>query len=87
MDRYGRNGVNQMNCVDCPLKYVEQTGRTFYTRFKVHIQAIRNNNIMSGYSNSILSTGNAYGSITDATKIMETEERYAFEYIGEIPYI
>jgi hypothetical protein len=42
-----------MKCLDCPLKYVGQTGRTFNTRYKEHIHAIRSNNVNSGYSNHI----------------------------------
>jgi hypothetical protein len=33
-----------MNCLVCPLKYDGQTGRTFNTRCKVHIHAIRSYN-------------------------------------------
>jgi hypothetical protein len=75
MDIYGRNGVYLMKCINYPLKYVGQTGRTFYTRYKEHIQAIRNNNINSGYSNHILRTGHAYGSLTDTMEIVEVEEK------------
>jgi hypothetical protein len=45
-----------MKCLDCPLKYIGQTGRMFKIEFKEHIQAIRNNNSNSGYRNNILST-------------------------------
>jgi hypothetical protein len=40
-----------MKCLDCPLKYIGQTGRTLHTGYEVHIQAIRNNNSNSGFSN------------------------------------
>jgi hypothetical protein len=46
------------------MRYIGQTGRTFKVRYKEHIQAIRNNNGNSGYSNHILNTGHAYGTIT-----------------------
>jgi hypothetical protein len=54
-----------MKCLDCPLRYIGQTGRTFKVRYKKHIQAIRNNNVNSGYSNNILNTGHTYGTIND----------------------
>jgi hypothetical protein len=41
--------------MDCALKYIGQTGQTFYTRYKEHIQVIRNNNSNLGYSNHIFS--------------------------------
>jgi hypothetical protein len=64
-----------MRCMVCPLKYIEQTGRTFQTRYKEHIEAIRYNNSNSGYSNHILNTGHTYGSITDAMKIVKIEKK------------
>jgi hypothetical protein len=59
--------------MDFPLKYIGQTARTFYTRYKEHIQAIRNKS-NSGYSNHILSTGRANGGVTDTMKIKKLEE-------------
>jgi hypothetical protein len=53
-----------MKCLDCPLRYIGETGRTVKIRYKEHIQAIRNNNSNSGYSNHILNMGHTYGTIT-----------------------
>jgi hypothetical protein len=60
--------------MDCPLKYVGQMGRTFNTRFKLHIHDIRSKNTNSGYSNHLLNTGNAYGTRTDNTEIMTRKQ-------------
>jgi hypothetical protein len=59
-----------MKCLDCPLRYISQTGRTFKVRYKKHIQAIRNNNGNSGYSDHIPSTGDTYGTITDVMDVI-----------------
>jgi hypothetical protein len=59
-----------MKCLDCPLRYIAKTGRTFKTIYKKHIQAIRNNNSNSGYSNHILNTGYTHGTITDTTDVI-----------------
>jgi hypothetical protein len=67
--------VYQMGCMGCPLKYIEQTGRTFQARYKEDIQAVRNNNSNSGYSSHILNTGHAYGSITDTIKVVKIQKR------------
>jgi hypothetical protein len=64
-----------MKCLDCPLKYIGQTGRIFHTRYKEHIHAIRNNNSNSGYSNHILNTGHKYGTITDTMDIIRTHRK------------
>jgi hypothetical protein len=61
--------------MDCPLKYVRQTGQTFKTGYTVHIQAIRNNNGNSGYSNHMLNTGHAYGSRADTIKVLKMERK------------
>jgi hypothetical protein len=58
--------------MDCPMEYIEQTRRTFNTRYKEHIYDIRSNNSNSGYSNHILNTGHAYGTMTDTMDIITT---------------
>jgi hypothetical protein len=52
-----------MKCLDCPLKYIGQTGVIFDIRYKEHIHSIRNNR-NSGYSNHILNAGHTYGTVT-----------------------
>jgi hypothetical protein len=64
-----------MKCMDCPLENVRQTGRTFNTRYKEHIQDIRSNNNNTGYANHILNTGHTCGRITDTMEIMKTERK------------
>jgi hypothetical protein len=63
--KYSRSGIYQVKCLDCPLKYVRQTGRTFKTRYKEQVQDIKSNNSNSEYSNHILNTGHTYGIIAD----------------------
>jgi hypothetical protein len=50
-------------------------GRAFHTRYKEHIQAIRNNNSSSQYSTHILHTGHRYGTITHTIKIIRTHRK------------
>jgi hypothetical protein len=64
-----------MKCLDCPLRYIGQTGRAFHTRYKEHIQSIRSNNGNSGYSNHILNTGHTYGNMTDTMDIIQTDKK------------
>jgi hypothetical protein len=61
-----------MKCLDCPLKYIGQTGRIFNTKYKEHMHDIRSNISNSGYSNHILNTGHTYGTITDTMVIITT---------------
>ncbi|PNF33207.1 hypothetical protein B7P43_G11691 [Cryptotermes secundus] len=74
MDKYNRSGIYQIKCLDCPLKYAGQTGRTFKTRYKEHIHDIKSNNSNSGYSSHILNTGHRYGTLTDTVETITTEK-------------
>jgi hypothetical protein len=87
-DKYSDSGIYQMKCLDCPLKYIEQTGRTFLTRYKEHIHAIGNNNSTSGYSNHILNTGHKYGTIADTMDIIKTHRKgETHKHTRKIPHI
>jgi hypothetical protein len=77
-----------MKSLDCPLRYTGKTGRTFKIRYKEHIQAIRNNNSNSRYSNHILNTCHTYGTITDTIDIIRKGRiGKKFEYFGKISYL
>jgi hypothetical protein len=52
--KYNNSDIYQMKHLDCPLKYIGQTGRIFNIRYKEHIQAIRNNSSNPDYWNHIL---------------------------------
>jgi hypothetical protein len=61
--------------MDCPLKYVGQTGKMFNTIYKEHIHDIRSNNSNTGYANHILNTEHTCGTITDIMEIRKTERK------------
>jgi hypothetical protein len=71
-DKYNNSGIHQMKCLNYPLKYVGQTGRSFRVRYKEDIHAIRSSSGNSEYSNHILNTGHTYGSITDIMDVIRT---------------
>jgi hypothetical protein len=74
--------------LDCPLKYIGQTGRTFKTRYKEHIQAIRNNNGKSGYSKHILNTGAHIRECNRHDESLKNAEKgKAPKHTGEILYV
>jgi hypothetical protein len=80
--------------MDCPLKYIGQTGRTLNIRYREHIHDIRSNNSNSRCSNHIMNTGHAYGTIADTTEIitgrkekyLNTLERYHIHKISRKIY-
>jgi hypothetical protein len=71
-DKYNRSGIYEMKFLDCPLKYVGQTGRTFKTRYIEHIHDVKCNNSNSRYSSHILNTGHRYATITDTMEVITT---------------
>jgi hypothetical protein len=87
IDKYNRSSIYRMKCMDCPLKYVGQTGRTFNIRYEEHIHDIRSNNSNTGYANHILNTEHTYGKITDTMEIIKTERKGRYLKTLEIYYI
>jgi hypothetical protein len=85
--KYNKTGIYQMKCIDCPLKYIGQTGRIFHTRYKEHIQAIINNNSHSEYSNLILNTVHKYGTIANKMGIIRKHRKGKRLNTFEIPHI
>jgi hypothetical protein len=76
---YNNSGIYQLKCLDCPKKYIGQTGRTFKTRYKEHLQAIRNNQPGTGYSRHILDFGHTCGNIKKTLTILRKAKN------GKIP--
>jgi hypothetical protein len=59
IEKEEKSGIYQMKCLDCPLKYIDQTGRTSHI-YKEH-----------QISNHILNTGSTYGTITDTMDVIK----------------
>jgi hypothetical protein len=76
-----------MKSLDCPVKYLGQTGQTFYTRLKEHIQAVRNNNGNLWYPNHILKMGPTYGIRTNTMNVIKTAKKESINTFGKIPHI
>jgi hypothetical protein len=60
-NKYSRPGVYKLKCSKCHLQYIGQTGRSFLTRYKERIRAIKYNKDSSGFAQHILNTGHSYG--------------------------
>jgi hypothetical protein len=69
-DVYNLSGVYQLQCADCPLRYVGQTGRTFKARFKEHIRDIKNNGQCSQFAQHILDTRHEYGTMEKTLEVL-----------------
>jgi hypothetical protein len=58
-----------------PAEIRRKNGRIFRTRYKEHVQAIRNSHTNYGYSNHILNIGHKYGTMTDIMDIIRTHRK------------
>jgi hypothetical protein len=74
-NKYNSPGIYKLKCKDCPLQYIGKTGRSFDTRFKEHIRAIRHNKETSGYAKHILKSGHSYSSINDIMDIIKVKRK------------
>jgi hypothetical protein len=67
-----------MKYMDCPRQYIGQTGRSFKTRFKEHIRAIKHNTDSSTYSQHILNIGHKHGNMEDTMDIINVTHKGRF---------
>jgi hypothetical protein len=82
-NRYDESGVYELICQNCPGTYIGQTGRNFETRFKEHVQDIKNNKSKIGFAHHILNTGHAYDNIENTLKILNIQGKGT----GKVPHI
>jgi hypothetical protein len=74
-DMYIKSGICCMKSLDCPIEYIGQTGRKFNTIYKEHIHDIRHNSSSTGYSEHILNTEHAYGTMENTMDIIVTNKK------------
>jgi hypothetical protein len=74
-DKYNKSGIYRIKYLDCPLKYIGQSGRAFHARQVEHIQAIRKHDSNSGSSNHILNTRHKYGTVADTMDIIRKHRK------------
>jgi hypothetical protein len=77
-NKFEQCGIYKLECNSCPKMYIGQTGRNFKTRYKEHIQDIRNNRTKTGYSHHIPDTGHEYGNIENTLSILNVQKKGAF---------
>lgn len=71
---FNQSGIYQINCSDCKSFYIGQTGRSFKSRFKEHIQALKSNNkttMKSNYAEHLLKNNHNYESMEKNLTIID----------------
>jgi hypothetical protein len=70
-EKFNLSGVYQLQCAECPLKYIGQTGRTFKIRFKEHIRDIKSSGQNSKFAQHIVDTTHEYRTIDQTMEILQ----------------
>ncbi len=77
-NKYDNSGIYKIQCNDCSSFYIGQTGRSFKSRFKEHIQALKSNNttsMKSSYAEHLLQTNHSYTSMEVNMNILEIDRK------------
>jgi hypothetical protein len=74
-DKYNLSGIYELQCTGCPRKYIEQTRRTFKTRYKEHIRDIKNNGQHSKFSQHVIETEHEYDIKERSMNILHIEKK------------
>lgn len=72
---YNLSGVYQVQCNECPPRYIGQSGRTFKARFKEHVGDTKNNGLYSKFAQHIIDAGHEYDTIERTMKILHIEKK------------
>jgi hypothetical protein len=85
-NQFNKNGVYQLTCPDCNMKYIGQTGRPFHVRFHEHFRDFKHNNNKSKFAMHLLENKHSIGHISDM-KILYTTTKGRFMDTVEKFYI
>jgi hypothetical protein len=75
VDNFNLSGVYQLQCRECPCRYIGQTGWTFKTRVKEHIRDIKNNGQYPKCAQHVIDTGHKYDTMENTMKILHTQKK------------
>jgi hypothetical protein len=56
-DKYNLSGVYELQCTECPRKYIGKMGRILKARYKEHIRDIKNNGQYSKFAQHVVENG------------------------------
>lgn len=74
-DIYSQSGVYLLQCSECTLKYIGQTGRIFEVRCRGDINAIRTNRPNSKFAQHILEAEHEYDTLGQTTEILHIKKK------------
>jgi len=66
-----KSGIYKITCKTCHKAYVGQTSRNLKSRFREHIQYIKNNDPRSAYALHMINCRHEYGNIDDTVTLLK----------------
>jgi len=75
-DKFNKSGIYKIKCSDCDSFYVGQTGRSFRTRYREHIQALKSQNLTSmksTFAEHIMQSNHKYTNIDQNMEVLDYE--------------
>jgi hypothetical protein len=72
---YNLSGVYELQCTECPHKYIRKTGRKFKTRYKEHIRDIKNNGQCSKFAQHVIEIEHESDKIEKTMKMLHIEKK------------
>jgi hypothetical protein len=77
-NRFDKSGVYQPTCLDCNMKYVDQTGRPFRVRFQEHFPDYKYANNKSKFAAHLLENKHSIGHIDDIMEVLHITNKGRF---------
>ena len=73
--QYKKSGIYSLTCPDCQMKYIGQTGRSFYKRYKEHFHDYKYNIKKSSFATHLLDHNHSIGPINEIMTILYTTKK------------
>jgi hypothetical protein len=74
-DGYSKRGVYALTCSQCQKRYIGQTGRSFHTHYKEHMQDYRHNYKKSQFAKHLLELNHSPGTLQQTITILHTAKK------------
>jgi hypothetical protein len=74
-DKFSKSRVYTLTCNHCQKRYIGQTGRSFYTHYKEHIQDYTQNYRKSQFVKHLLDLNHPLGTLEQAMTILHTTKK------------
>jgi hypothetical protein len=87
-NKFENNGISELTCPECEMKYVGQTGRSFRIMFSEHFLHFKYANDKSKFSQHLLENNHSIGPIENIMSMLySTNERKVNGHNGNVSHL